>query len=237
MRISVIFFNNRQVPQLVTYLLLLDCFFDLAYIFTHLVVPFSFESSDLWNLDSEGSISSWYSVLKYLGVSCLAALFVRRRMTTRSLTVYGLPIMFLAMGIDEGARLHERIGKYSDMFLPGGSRANIPLHETGIWMFVVGIPFLIIFLWWINRLRQELASYSADILLLVIGMIILLTGALGVELLSNFVYDAAWKLTVAVEEGLEMLGLTVMCWAVCNMLKRQRLLGLERDYGIANLER
>ena len=223
MRISTAIFNNKSVPQLVTCLLLLDCFFCLAYSVTHLIPPFSVEPSSLWNLDSEASIASWYSVLKYLGVSLLSAWFVRREVTTRPQAAVGLPIMFLAMGIDEGARLHERIGKYSDVFLPGGSRANIPFHETGIWMFIVGIPFIVVFLLWVNRLKRELTRYSADILLLTTGMVVLLSGALGVELLSNFVYGLTWKVAVALEEGFEMLGLTVMCWAVCNMLRRQRL--------------
>ena len=232
MRISTAVLNNRQIPRLVIGLLLLDCFFCLAYVVTHLMMPSSYEPSYLWNLDSEGSIASWYSVLKYLVVACLATLFVCRRMAKgqKSLGVLGLPVVFLAMGIDEGARLHERISKYSDMFLPGGDRANTPFHETGIWMFVVGIPFVIFFLFWVYRLRKELISYRADIRTLTVGMFILLTGAVGFEILSNFLYGSAWLIEVALEEGFEMLGVTVMCLSLCHMLRRQRLLKLSGSY-------
>lgn len=230
--ISAAISSVKQAPKLITSLLLLDCFFCLIYVVTHILMPSSYEPSYLWNLDSEGSISSWYSVLKYLGVSVLAARFVYKRMSKgqTSLAVLGLPVIFLAMGIDEGARLHERISKYSDMFLPGGDRANTPFHETGIWMFVVGIPFIIFFLFWMYRLRKELINYRGSLKLLTIGMGILITGAVGFEIISNFLYGTAWLIEVALEEGFEMIGVSVMGWSMCQMLQRQRSLELSSNY-------
>ncbi|WP_152532221.1 hypothetical protein [Leptolyngbya sp. Heron Island J] len=232
MQISKTIFNHRQVPRSVTILLSLDLLFCFVYVVTHLLIASFVEPYYLWNLDSEGSIASWYSVFKYLGVAVLAALFVYRRMAKGqiSLAILGLPTVFLAMGIDEGARLHEQMSKYIDMFLPGGDRANTPFHETGIWMFVIGIPFIIFFLLWIYRLRKELINYRANLRLLTVGMGILLTGAVGFESVSNFLYGTAWLIEVAFEEGFEMVGVSVIWWSMCNMLRQQRSLDLSSSY-------
>ena len=232
MQISKTVFNQRQVPRSVATLLLLDLILCFVYVVTHLLIASWIEPYYLWNLDSEGSIASWYSVAKYLGVAILAALFVYRRMAKghSSLAVLGLPLVFFAMGLDEGARLHEWLSQYIDMLLPGGDRANTPFHETGIWMFVIGIPFVIFFLIWMYRLRKTLINYRASLRLLTVGMVILLTGAVGFETLSNFLYGTAWLIEVAFEEGFEMLGVSVMWWSICNMLRQQRSLELSSRY-------
>lgn len=49
-------------------------------------------------------------------------------------------------------------------------------------------------------------------------MSILLSGALGVELLSNFVEQGLLVAEVAVEEGLEMIGATVILWSLYVMV-------------------
>ena len=127
------------------------------------------------------------------------------------------------MGIDEIARLHERIGKYSDILLPAGSRANTPFQETGIWIFLVGIPFILFFLWWVHQLKRKLAGYGVEIRIMVTGVFLLLSGALGVELISNFLYgSAAQTVGILLEEGLEMLGATMIFWAVLKMLHKNR---------------
>ena len=224
-------FDIKQAPRPVACLFTLDLFFCLAYVGTHLIVPSYFSSAKYWDLDFEGGIATWYSMLKFLGIATVSALFVSRKAAEgqSSPVLYGLPTIFLAMGIDEVARLHERIGKYSDNFLPAGSRENTPFHETGIWMFLVGIPFLIFFLLWVYGLRKKLAGYANEINMLVVGVLLLLLGALGFELLYNFLYGSSTQIVlIALEEGLEMLGATVVFWAVLTMLKKKRPLKKKR---------
>ena len=215
----------KQLPGPVKCLLALDILFCLAYIATHLIAPDQVIDSKYWNLNHEGSISTWYSMLKFLGIGIVSAVFVYRKMAEGrgSAVLWGLPAIFLAMGVDEIARLHEQIGKYSDVWLPGASRANTPFQETGIWMFIVGIPFIVFFLWWVYQLRKKLVGYGAEIKMMVLGVFLLLSGALGVELISNFLYSPSIQMVgILVEEGLEMLGATVIFWAVLRMLRKKQ---------------
>lgn len=203
----------------------LDIFFCFAYIGTHVPVALDFRAVRYWDLDFEGGIATWYSAFQLLGIAILSTLFVRKKaaLAQGSPVLLGLPIIFLLMGIDEIARIHERIGKYSDVLLPAGSRANTPFQETGIWMFLVGIPFIVFFLLWLHRLRKKLIGYGAEINRLGMGVFLLLLGALGIELLSNFLSNNSSQLIgIALEEGLEMIGATVIFWAVLSMLRKKR---------------
>lgn len=215
----------KQLPASVKCLLALDIIFCLAYVLTHLIAPDQIIGTKYWDLDDEGGIATWYSTFKLLGIGIISALFVARKMAQGrgSAVLLGLPAIFLAMGIDEIARLHERIGKYSDIWLPAGSRANTPFQETGIWIFLVGIPFILFFLWWVYQLRKKLVGYGFEIKMMVTGVFLLLSGALGVELISNFLHgSAAQAVGILLEEGLEMLGATVIFWAVLKMLKKKQ---------------
>ena len=121
----------KQLPGPIKCLLVLDTLFCLAYIITHLIAPDQVIDSKYWDLDHEGSIANWYAMLKFLGVGIVSAAFVYRKMAEGrgSAVLWGLPAIFLAMGVDEIARLHEQIGKYSDVWLPGASRNYEPtLH-------------------------------------------------------------------------------------------------------------
>ncbi|MBE9070688.1 hypothetical protein IQ260_29025 [Leptolyngbya cf. ectocarpi LEGE 11479] len=217
-------FDIKQVPRSVVWLATLDAVFCLAYVGTYLLAPAHFGFARYWDLDFEGGIATWYSMLKLLSIAILATVFVRRKVAEGqgSPVLFGLPTIFLAMAIDEIARLHERIGKFSDILLPDGSRANTPFQETGLWIFLVGIPFIVFFLWWIYRFKKKLAGYGAEVRMLGMGVFLLLLGALGVEFLSNFLFDDFTQLVgITLEEGLEMLGATVIFWAVLAMVRKK----------------
>ena len=225
MQLSKALLRIKQLPGSVKCLLALDALFCLAYIANHLIAPDQVIGSKYWNLNHEGSIATWYSMLKFLGIGIVSAVFVYRKMAEGrgSVALLGLPAIFLAMGVDEIAQLHEQISRYSDVWLPGGSRANTPFQETGIWIFLVGIPFIVFFLGWVYQLRKKLVGYGSEIKMMVMGVFLLLSGALGIELISNFLYSTPIQMVgILLEEGLEMLGATVIFWAVLRMLKKKR---------------
>ncbi|MEM8808848.1 MAG: hypothetical protein AAGF01_22750 [Cyanobacteria bacterium P01_G01_bin.38] len=214
----------KRIPQIISISLLLDMVLCLTYVITHLAMSSYFEDTEIWDLDLESSIASWYSTLKFLSIFWVATLFSRNQFSQgqKSLSVIVLPTIFLLMAIDECFQIHEWIGKHSDVLLPTGNRADTPFQETGIWMFLVGIPFLAFFLLWIYWLRKKLVDHRSSITMLVIGVTVLLTGALGFEIISNFLEGSLWRAGVALEEGCEMVGATIVLWAVCNMHKQKR---------------
>ena len=84
-------------------------------------------------------------------------------------------------------------------------------------MIVFGLPFLAFFLLLAYSVKRHISDKPSSLRKLVIGMAIMLTGALGFELLSNFVENGYWDILTVFEEGLELIGVTVMLWAVYDM--------------------
>ena len=90
----------------------------------------------------------------------------------RSWLLAVLPLVFLALSVDEVARIQEWIGERTDILLPGGSRANTPLPETGIWMFVVGVSFLAAFVRLISSIRMYFQDNPNELIKVFAGMLI-----------------------------------------------------------------
>jgi hypothetical protein len=131
-----------------------------------------------------------------------------------------LPLLFLALSVDEVARIHEWLGEKTDVLLPGGSRAKTLLPETGIWMFVIGIPFLAAFVWLIFSIKMYFQDAPNAFIKLFAGMLITLSGALGFETLTNFAAPASMygMLRIFSEEFCEILGGTIVLWGSYELL-------------------
>ena len=86
-------------------------------------------------------------------------------------------------------------------------------------MFVVGLPFIVLFLLLAYWLKNHFSENTSRLKKLVIGMVVMLTGALGIEIISNFAEFGFLVIAVAFEEGLEMIGATIMLWALYDVTK------------------
>ena len=58
------------------------------------------------------------------------------------------------MSIDESVQIHEWLGAQSDILFAGGNRVGTAFENSGIWMFLFGLPFLAIFLLWAYSIKQ-----------------------------------------------------------------------------------
>ena len=175
----------------------------------------------LFYLDHEGNLPTWWSSMQFLVASLLLALVALRtwhvRPSTRLLAL--LAVVLVLMSIDEVSALHERTGRVIDRLL--GGRPG-PLHHTGGWLFVIGIPFIAVAFVLLRRLGAGLTDAPGTARRLSLGIAVVLSGALGVEALSNFVVeeDAAYRpfevgayiVLVAAEEFLEMTGGSILLW-------------------------
>ena len=175
----------------------------------------------LLDLDGEKSFSSWYSSTQFFCIFLLWFFFCYKKLVDnrKSYPLFLLPLIFLLMSIDESVQIHEWLGVRSDALIDGGTRAGSSFPITGIWMFIIGLPFLILFLMFTHSIRHHFIDKLSSFKLMVAGMIIMLSGALGMEVLSNYVENQLLVVAVIVEEGLEMAGATVMLWAAYNMLQ------------------
>lgn len=198
--------------------LLADLVFCLGFVGNYLLgQPFS-KPTALLDLNGENSLPAWYSSMQFFFISLLATVYVWNtfRSNPRALVLFGLPAMFLLMSIDEAVQIHEWLGRRSDVLLSGGSRDGTVFQQTGIWMLVLGVPFLMLFLLWVRTVKQYVSDKIA-LRKLVAGILIMMSGALGCEFISNFIGESYLITELVMEEGLEMIGATVMLWSVHDM--------------------
>lgn len=175
------------------------------------------------NLDSETSVATWYATAKHLlvaltGLPVCLYLFKQKHRHAKLFTL--LSLVFLLFSLDEIVVLHESLGTLSDQLLPGGTRQATPFWQTGIWVFVIGLPVLAGLSALVYSLSRTLREVDGVLSKLVLGISIFLLGALGFELLSNFTADAsiARQVEVMFEELFEMLGVTLVFWAFYDYL-------------------
>jgi hypothetical protein len=176
------------------------------------------------DLDHDQNLSTWFSSLLWFGSAFLSWQYATRRLTIpnkRSWLLLLLPLLFLAFSIDEVSRLHEAFGVKLDAFLLDVEREASALPATGVWIFVLGVPLIILLGVMMWALRSELADSPAAFSKILVGLVLVMTGAIGVEALSNVVTidSGSGVLQVLVEECLEMIGATVVLWG-CYELSR-----------------
>jgi hypothetical protein len=184
------------MPPLICLFVLLDMALGLAYLANALAgAPFR-SVTFLLNLDKENNLPAWYASMQWFCVAALLGLFAAHHMSRaqwRSWLLVLFPLVFLALSLDEVVQIHEWLGRKSDLLLPGGSRENTQFPRTGIWMVIVGGPFLVFFVGLLFSLQTYFQHAPSAFVKVLLGMAIALIGALGVEILSNFVaLDSAY---------------------------------------------
>lgn len=222
-KIRKIAFRPPRLPLLILVFILIDVSLGLGYIVNELVGRPSVKLTMLLDLDNESNLPTWYSSTQWFCVAIMLGLFAHSNFwlaQRRSWLLAVLPLVFLALSVDEVARIHEWIGERTEILLPGGSRANTPVPETGIWMFVVGVPFLAAFFWLISSIRMYFRDTPNALIKVFAGMLITLSGALGFETLANLVVPGSMYgiLQVFSEEFCEMLGGTIVLWGSYELL-------------------
>lgn len=211
--------NLYNMPFLIIILFMIDIMLCLFYLLDHLAGSPFWKLSIIVNLDGEDSVSTWYSSVQLFCISALSAIFVyiNYKKNFKNTLLVIMPIIFLLMSIDEIVQVHEWLGHKSDVLLPDGTRDNTSFSNTGVWIFVIGIPFLGFFLVWAYAIKDILLENMHNLKKIVIGMCILLFGALGMEYFTNYNGDNFIVFVVMLEEGFEMIGATTILWATYSM--------------------
>lgn len=206
------------VPPVILTLIAIDILLCMMYVMNLLLDAPSSKLTALLDLNGENSIPAWYSSMQYFLAFLLSSVYVKNlvRQNSKAILLLLLPAMFLLMSIDESVMIHEWLGRRTDVLLPGGDRAGTMFQQTGIWMIVLGLPFLILFFSWARSVRKHLPSPALN--KLVLGLCIMLSGALGCEFISNFIRSSFVTAEIVLEEGLEMIGTTIMLWAVYELV-------------------
>lgn len=217
----------RRIPLLIALLLAADLALALIPVLDYEAGhPFQ-RLSNLFNLDTESTIPTWYASVQWFCAGAMFALFATHALRTRmrgALSIAALACACIVFSVDEIAEIHERLGSAADAFMSNGSRDGTALWSTGLWPFVVGIPVIAVLAVAVRGTRHIfLARAPRALALLIVGFAVMFTGALVVELGANLLDAAAprggsFLAQVVVEELMEMLGVTLIAWSASSLL-------------------
>jgi hypothetical protein len=218
----------RRIPLLIALLFAADLTLALIPVLDFEIGhPFQ-RVSNLFNLDTESTVPTWYSSMQWFCAGAMFALFAFHALRARmrgALSIAVLALACIVFSIDEVAEIHERLGAAADVLMQHGSREGTALWSTGLWPFVIGIPAIAMLAIAVRGTRHIfLRRAPRALVLLIIGFVVMFSGALGVELASNLIDATAqhggWFLTqVVVEELMEMLGVTLIAWSASSLLQ------------------
>lgn len=210
--------GTDRVRRVVYALLAIDVVLVASHVVSALVLGFSLRLTDL---DAELNIPTWYSATKLtlvaLAFAGIALLRDSGERWTRAILL-APAFLFAFLSLDEAAGIHETLGRRIDLVV-GVAREDTVLHRTSFWMFVLGPP-LILAMAVIGMFYRRLLQPPAEIVgLAVVGVCVFLAGALAVEIAWNFVDAHHWQVAqVALEEGMEMIGVTMILAAALFLL-------------------
>lgn len=175
------------------------------------------------NLDHEANIPAWWSSAKLLLAGCTFGIVGLRNIHQNkgAWLVLCIAAVLVAMSLDETAGIHEKVGRVVDLVF--GDRSETVFKKTGLWFVVIGFPFAVFFGLLLVASYRTLEFVPNTIVYLAAGMAALLTGALGVEAITNLLDAGAfYSVGVAFEEGLEMVGGSILLWTGCNFLLQHK---------------
>jgi len=217
-----------RVPCLVLTFFLCDLALGLAYLADYFAGRPYYRLTVFFDLDKEANLPTWFASMQWFCIALLTFVYAVSqfsRSQKKSWLLLLLPLLFLTLSLDEVAEIHEKLGSFSDRLLPMGSRQNTPFKETGIWMALLGIPFVVLLSALTLSVRGYLQQAPGAFFKIVLGMLVMLTGAMGFETLSNFTDEGsgAWYdiAEVFVEETCENLGATIVLWGSLQLLIQQ----------------
>jgi hypothetical protein len=225
---------SRNIPAIISVLFISDIIFGLIYLLlykfgdplpNHTLVK-------LFDLNGEANLPAWYSSMQLFGISILFEVFAYYNFNKHDLHSWSLvllAVLFFILSADEVAQIHERIGKIIDIVFPKFARNENFFKNTGIWMFVVGIPFIVVLIFLLKSSWTYFRNYKGISIRLIIGMIIWLFGALVAESFSNLWEQGTKSFVVEVyfEESCEMIGETFIFWASYILITKNKFMKLK----------
>lgn len=185
-----------------------------------------YELSNRLDFDDEASLPTWFSQFVFLGIAASATLaaYMQRQKAIRR--IWGIvALLGLLFAIDETAAIHELLLQTVHLLLFGEKGPSIVANA-----WVVLLPFIAAAgVTLLLQMRKHLPALTVKLFL--VGGVIFMTGAVGLDILTNA--DAvntfyAKGILVAIEETLELLGTTTALYAVLQYLESNYATNIKR---------
>jgi hypothetical protein len=180
----------------------------------------------LLDLDREQSLGTWFSAAQLLAIAVIFAVAARGgppAALSRALWLMAAGFAFLAA--DEGLQIHETLTARG---------ADVPWLQAvafrgghGTWIAVYAAVGLALLALTLPALREVWRGYRAEAAFVALGVAVMGAGAVGMEAVSYVLLrDGSramlYTMEVAVEEGLEMAGASIILYGALLLALRRR---------------
>jgi len=214
--------SARRLPAVILACFAVDLGLGGLYLLNHALGEPVHQLTKLVDLGGEANLPTWFATVQWFSVAIAMGAFAFRQIRRddyRSWLLLGLPAVFALLSLDEAIQIHEWLGSKADRLLPGGSREGTRWFRTGIWMFILGVPFAAVFGGLVWSVRGYFSHAHGALLKIGAGVGLMLVGAVGVEVLLNFVTSRSLYIAqTLLEELLELGGSTVVLWGAVELL-------------------
>ena len=198
-------------------LLLVDALFIVLYLLPNLLG----HGTRMFDLDAESNLPTWYASMKLFVIAQVMvalAVVLSRRSLLDAIPFLFLGAVALLLSADEVATIHERFARHFESGLTGAHRSDLLFSKTGYWMLALAPLLAAALAAGIWLIRSRLAIPGRIAVKGLVGVAVYFLSATGLEMLSNFATGTANLLQVAAEEGGEMMGATIVLWALLDLL-------------------
>ena len=216
---SVVSVNRHQALKL---LLAVDLTLVAAYLVTkHLMPVPSWTVRNWFDLDAEANIPTWFSSMQMFLISgfmvlrCMQLSDAEQRELRRFYIL--MACVFAFFSIDEVAMIHEGVNSISKKLA-----VQLPLlaGHGWTWIFVYSAVLLLPLVGLRKGLRTFIGERNGRPALL-LGASLLVLGGVVIDSAAHYLEGAPWVLTlqVTLEEGLELIGQSLILYAVMSKLR------------------
>lgn len=208
-------FSSQQAKFMLQLLIALEICIVSLYLLDHHFHAFG-KPHSIFDLDGEMTLPSWFSSAQLFSIGILFLLQnfrypLPKNVSLKLLSFVGLGFIFLSL--DETVMIHEKINwafRHFDL-LPRFKRGH------GLWISIYATAALTLLIMWRKKILDVWQFYPKQLVLFTLGFFIILTGAVGLEVIG-YQYLRVGELRylyifeVAIEELLEMMGASVMLY-------------------------
>lgn len=181
---------------------------------------------DRFNLDAENNIPTWFSTALFFtaaGYSLIIAKATAIRKLPYRRHWYALSVILLYLSLDEAGEVHETANLWAaHLFGKGWDLGFVVIRDWTSLALVAALIVALLFARFVFSLPAKTRN------LFIISALVYVSGAVFVESLQytslRFSPDLfAWHVTVALEEGMEMLGLILAIYALGDYAQRAKM--------------
>jgi len=213
--------NSTSIIKVLSALAIILIIANIIMLFIYFSIddPDKFDFVRMVDLDQEGNLPTVFSSSLLLIAGFLFYLLHKSVNLKPKTTHYywlGLSFIFIFLGFDEGAKIHETLGDYTENFVEASGYLYYP------WVLSYGVLVLILggfyFRFFLRMKRKVFYSF-------LLAAFIFLSGAVGFELLGAKEASAHGSDTLlycvyyTIEESLEMFGVIYLIHILLQLLK------------------